>query len=276
MKTRTITAIVLALICIPILIFSEYVVYPLFISLLAAVAIYEILKCLGLSKNIAISCPAYTFAAAMPLVSFFMGCGRIESTALIYFVISFIIMAYYFATAVFARGKISFSSISQALVFINYVVLSFTALTALRYVVAGVFTFILVFIGAWSTDTFAYLFGSKFGKHKLIPEISPKKSVEGSVAGIVCTLFVFALYGFILDLVTDLAVNYIVLLVLALFISVFSQIGDLIASLVKREHGIKDYGSIFPGHGGVLDRFDSILAVSTPVLLVALVFPPFS
>ena len=276
MKTRTITALVLTLICIPVLLLSEYIVYPIFVSLLSFVAIYEIMRCLGLSKNYTAAIPASVLAVAMPIVAYFVGSENIGTIARIIFILSFILMLYYFTLAVFARGELKFSVVSEAYVLVTYVVISFTALTAIRYIPNGVFTFVLVFLGAWSCDTFAYLFGSRFGKHKLIPEISPKKTVEGSIAGVISATFIFMLYGLILDLATEISVNYIILAVSGVLLSVLSQIGDLIASLVKREKGIKDYGSIFPGHGGVMDRFDSILAVSCPFLLICLAFPPFS
>ena len=276
MKTRTLTALVLTLICVPILIFSEYVVYPIFISLLSLVAIFEIMNCLGILKKYALTIPAALFAAAMPILTFVFGNGKIFGTALICFTASFVLMLYYFTLAVFARGKLKFLSVAAAYVLTVYVTVSFTALTALRYVPAGLFNFLLVFIGAWSCDTFAYIFGSRFGKHKLIPEISPKKTVEGSIGGIASAMLIFAIYGLILDFATELSVNYLTLLVSGFLITVIAQIGDLIASLVKRECGIKDYGKLFPGHGGVMDRFDSILAVSMPLLLLCLTYPPFS
>ncbi len=276
MKTRTLTALALTLICIPILFLSASIVYPIFISVLSVVAIYEIMNCLGLSKKCSLIIPASVFSAAMPIITFFMGNENIGSVAVICFILSFILMLYYFTLAVIARGELKFFNMAAAYVLAEYVTVAFTALTALRYVPAGFFTFLLVFIGAWSCDTFAYLFGSRFGKHKLIPEISPKKTVEGSLAGVISAIFVFMLYGLILDLATELSVNYITLLVSGFLVSVVAQIGDLIASLVKRECGIKDYGKLFPGHGGVMDRFDSILAVSMPLLLICLAFPPFS
>ncbi|MBQ7333166.1 MAG: phosphatidate cytidylyltransferase [Clostridia bacterium] len=276
MKTRTITALILTLICIPILLLSDYVVYPLFISLLSVVAIYEIMKCIGLSKNYTLLIPTSTIAAAMPIITYFMGSENIGSIVAILFILSFLLMLYYFTLAVIARGNLKFFDVSAAYVFASYVTVSFTALTAIRYIPNGVFTFVLVFLGAWSCDTFAYLFGSRFGKHKLIPEISPKKTVEGSIAGVISATLIFMLYGLTIDLTTELSVNYITLAVSGVLLSVISQIGDLIASLVKRERGIKDYGSIFPGHGGVMDRFDSILAVSVPFLIICLAFPPFS
>lgn len=276
MKTRTITAIVLTLICIPVLLLSDYVVYPIFLSLLSAVAVNEIMACLGLSKKYALTAPAYVIAAAMPLVAYFLGKENLATLLRVMFAVYFLLLIYYFAVAVFYRGALKFTEISEAFTFILYVTLSFTALSVMRYIQRGAFTFVIVFIGAWSCDTFAYIFGSLFGKHKLIEEISPKKTVEGSVAGVISAILIVLLYGLIIDLaVKDISVNYLTLAVSGLVISLISQIGDLIASLVKREHGIKDYGKIFPGHGGVMDRFDSILAVSVPFLLICLTFPPF-
>lgn len=112
----------------------------------------------------------------------------------------------------------------------------------------------LVFIFAWGSDTCAYFAGMFFGKHKLIPEISPKKTVEGAVGGVLGTValtLVFARYF--------QEPNPMYFIPLAMIGSSVSQIGDLFASAVKREFGIKDYGNLIPGHGGILDRFDSIL-----------------
>ena len=123
----------------------------------------------------------------------------------------------------------------------------------------------------------AYVVGSLFGKHKLIPEISPKKTIEGAIGGVVSATVAYLLFGLILDLaIPNIEVNYIILVLFGLVLSVVSQLGDLIASLIKREHNIKDYGKLLPGHGGIMDRFDSIMAVSTILLILSIVFPPFT
>lgn len=109
----------------------------------------------------------------------------------------------------------------------------------------------------------------------MIPEISPKKTWEGAVGGIFFTVVAFLAYGIIISLTTDVRPNYIVLAILGLLLSVVSIFGDLVASLIKREHGVKDYGYIFPGHGGVLDRFDSALAVAPVLFAICMLFPPF-
>ena len=151
-----------------------------------------------------------------------------------------------------------------------YICGGFTSIVLLRdFQNIGMYLFMLIFVGAWMTDIFAYFVGRFFGKHKLIPEISPKKTVEGSIGGIVFCSLSFVLYGFILSYFTSISlVSYIVLGVVGVIISIVSQIGDLTMSQIKRQFGVKDYGKIFPGHGGMLDRFDSILAVAL-VLLIA-------
>ncbi len=123
-----------------------------------------------------------------------------------------------------------------------------------------------IFIIAIATDTFAYFAGSMFGKHKLIPKISPKKTIEGSIGGILGSTLICVLFGKIMNL--DLG--------LMIFIgslgSIIAQIGDLFASAIKRYVGIKDYGTLIPGHGGILDRFDSIILVAPFVYYVITLF----
>ncbi len=276
MKKRVLTSIAIIAACVPILLLSQYIIYPLALAFLSAVAVFEILRVLGVHKDSRISVPAYVATATLPLLAFLIGNKTPGTFVFAAFAIYLVLGLYYFTVAVLARGKISFSKIAEALTLTVYVGVSFTAMAMIRYIPNGAYIFALVFLGPWSCDTFAYLFGSKFGKHKLIVEISPKKTVEGSIAGIIFCALTFMLYGLIVDLAfPSVAVNYLVLAVSGLLVSFVAQIGDLIASLVKREYGIKDYGSLFPGHGGIMDRFDSILAAATPFLLICMAFPPF-
>ena len=184
-------------------------------------------------------------------------------------------MFYLFGYAVIKRGAIRFADLSAHLVTTAYIVISFTSLSMLRYIPRGVYLFSLVFVASWVCDVFAYFVGRAIGRHKLIPEVSPKKTVEGAIGGVVFTTGAFALYGYIVTLLDGPSPNYITLLIFGLVLSIVAQFGDLIASLIKREHGIKDYGFIFPGHGGVLDRFDSIIAVAPVLLMLCLFFAPF-
>ena len=120
----------------------------------------------------------------------------------------------------------------------------------------NVYLSILVFVISFSTDIFAYLSGKFFGKHKLIPKVSPNKTVEGSVGGTLCCVGICALYLWIVKL------PILQMLPICLFGSLASQLGDLFASSIKRYCGIKDFGKLIPGHGGILDRFDSVIFVS--------------
>ncbi|MBQ7784491.1 MAG: phosphatidate cytidylyltransferase, partial [Oscillospiraceae bacterium] len=127
---------------------------------------------------------------------------------------------------------------------------------------------------AWIPDAGAYFVGTACGKHKLCPEISPKKTVEGAVGGLVVTAVVFAVYGFAYQQFMksvhgiDFGVNYPALVLIMPIAAVISMVGDLSASLLKREYGIKDYGKLLPGHGGVVDRFDSVYFVLPYIMLV--------
>ena len=137
------------------------------------------------------------------------------------------------------------------------VMLSFVFLT--RQLEYGIYLVWMIFINSWISDTCAYLVGVMVGKHKLAPVLSPKKSIEGSVGGIVGSALVGALFGYYLD--SALGTEQLVLLlpVFGGVGSVISQIGDLAASAVKRNYEIKDYGNLIPGHGGIMDRFDSVI-----------------
>lgn len=112
----------------------------------------------------------------------------------------------------------------------------------------------LIFIISFGTDTFAYISGNLFGKNKLCPKISPKKTVEGSIGGIIGSIILAIIFSIYFNLGPIWKI-----VILAIICSILSQLGDLVASKIKRSTGIKDYGNIMPGHGGVLDRFDSII-----------------
>ncbi len=280
MLVRTITAAVLVAVLLPIFFFSEYIIYPITIALISLLAVFELLRVIGLHKVYRISLPAYLIAAALPLFThdiFLHGClAEQKSYLLISSAVIFIYMLYLMAMAVFSKGRLKYSKVAEAFMSVAYISLSFTALSLLRYLENGAFCFVLVFMAAWGTDVGAYLVGCAIGRHKLIPEVSPKKSVEGAVGGIFFAVLIFLLYGFVVDKATDLSVNYILLGVCAPVLSVVSQIGDLIASVIKREYGVKDYGKLLPGHGGIMDRFDSILVVSLPLLIACIWVSPFN
>ncbi len=132
---------------------------------------------------------------------------------------------------------------------------------------------LLPFVIAFSSDTFAYFVGCAIGKHKLAPVISPKKTVEGLFGGLLGAVLGVAAYCFVMDRVLHLQVNYIYVPVYGVLGSLGAVFGDLSFSAIKRQTGIKDYGNLIPGHGGILDRFDSMVVVAPLVELLMLYIP---
>lgn len=132
---------------------------------------------------------------------------------------------------------------------------------------------VYLLIVAMLTDVFAYFTGVKFGKHKLAPKISPKKTIEGSIGGTFFGVLLGTVFGLVFNLfdVDGLNVYIMWLILIGITVSVSAQIGDLIASKLKRDHNIKDFSNLLPGHGGILDRFDSTLFASM-LLMIFLLF----
>ena len=290
MRTRIITALV-AIVCIfPFFCFSapdggaKYL-FPALIALIAFVSIWELLHCVGLDKNYALSVPLYLAALFFPILSRAL---YLNHAALIRAGVLAILAfgVYFFSVLVFTYGKAESIEEEQrktgriALVYMTsvYIVGAYSAVIALRDTnpdFVGKFVYLIPFVFAWVTDTFAYFAGRLFGKHKLIPAVSPKKTVEGAIGGAVGCAVVAVLYGLFTSLCFDASPNYIVLALSGLVIAVVSQIGDLAMSAIKRQYGVKDYGKLLPGHGGMLDRFDSCMAVAVLVALINAYFPMF-
>ncbi len=152
-------------------------------------------------------------------------------------------------------------------VFYLSVMLSFIYQT--RILPGGVFTVWLIFICAWGCDTCAYCVGMLIGRHKMAPILSPKKSVEGGVGGIVGAALIGVVYGLLVNRFGGAEVNVISYAVIGAAGGAVSQIGDLAASAIKRKHNIKDYGKLIPGHGGILDRFDSVIFTAPIIYCLA-------
>lgn len=150
------------------------------------------------------------------------------------------------------------------------VMLSFVFLT--RQLENGIYLVWMIFISSWISDTFAYLTGVLFGKHKLAPVLSPKKSIEGSVGGIAGAALFGAAFGTYMDNAVAQENFAVLLAVVGGVGSVISQVGDLAASAIKRNHDIKDYGKLIPGHGGIMDRFDSVIFTAPITYFLILLF----
>lgn len=278
MKVRLLTALGIIVFGLPLLIFSEYIVYPIALGVLSAIASWEVLRVLGLDRKYAVSIPSYILAALLPVFSYgYFFTPENQITYILILALSvFAYMLYLVTVSVFTAGTLGYKTVASAFMMVSYVVVAFSAFGLVRYMENGVFYFEMLFIGAWVPDIFAYLIGSRFGKHRLAPVLSPKKSVEGAIAGIVFGTLAFLLYGFVIESFFSLSANYLVLGIMGFVLSIVAQIGDLWASLIKREYGIKDYSNILPGHGGILDRFDSVLSISAILMVICLLFPPFT
>lgn len=165
-----------------------------------------------------------------------------------------------FCKSVFSNMKNNIQDIAVTIFGIIYIPFFLMYVTLTRQMEMGEYLVWYILAGAWVTDSFAFLIGSKIGKHK-ISKISPNKSIEGSIAGIIFTAVFYGIYtNFLIE--KGLELNVIEMVIVGIVISIISQIGDLAASAIKRYCNIKDFGAIMPGHGGILDRFDSIIMIS--------------
>lgn len=273
MLKRIITAVVCIAILIPVLIFSDTWVFTLVLGVLALLAVYEIAGCINVRRKYLLSFTSYLFTAVVIflMTTFFMGFDRFIPTL---FAVGYAYLFLIFVFTMLSCGNIKFSQAAELVSATCYIIIGFLCIFLLRHWPdTGKYLYLLIFIGAWMTDTGAYFAGVLLGKHKLIPKVSPKKTVEGAVGGIFGCMAGYAVYGVILDKCFSVSVNYLSLIVLSVVIGVVSQLGDLVASYIKRECDIKDFGFIFPGHGGVMDRFDSIIAVA-PVIYGIMLFLP--
>lgn len=177
----------------------------------------------------------------------------------------------FFGYAIFKGGAVKFNQIMAGL--FGSVAIGFSFSAFLRMEAVGIHRayLLLPFILSFACDTFAYFAGLTLGKHKLAPKVSPKKTIEGSIGGILGNVVCGLIFAFVMDRWFGGSIGYGPMVVLALLCGVVAQVGDLSFSLIKREFGVKDYGHLFLEHGGVLDRFDSVLFV-TPVIEIILGF----
>ena len=178
-----------------------------------------------------------------------------------------ILLAFY----VFGFPKHNSEQISMIFFGLFYVAFTLSCIFRLRITDGGAYTVWLIFIGSWGADTSAYLVGRKIGKHKIVPVLSPKKSLEGFIGGVVGAVLIGVIYSLIFkDQLSEFFSNPVLdFAIISAVASVVSMIGDLAASAIKRDKNIKDYGRLIPGHGGVLDRFDSVIFIAPIVYYLA-------
>ena len=263
MLVRIITSIVAICVLAPILIFSDFFIFPLAIAVITVVSLYEIFKCMGSYKKLYITIPIYLYGAAAPFLMRYDPTGIPMGFVYISFIVGALYLVYLFSLIVWSHGKLKFGETVSQFAMSLYIIAALNSVLFVRdYGEGGKYLYLLIFISAWVTDIFAYFTGYLIGKHKLIEDVSPKKTVEGSIGGIIFCALAFVGYGFVVKTFFSAEANLLFLGISGVILSVIAQIGDLIMSVIKRQYNVKDYGWIFPGHGGMLDRFDSILAVS--------------
>ncbi len=252
MLHQRLTSAFLGIILLFTVLLSEKIVLVAAIFIVTLLIILELYKAFNLLKK-----KELVALGALPTIFVFIDIW-IDSIAILVFL--YILTA--FLVLIFRHNKISFFDLSVALCITFFVTFFMRHVALVRMQENGRVLIWAVFIGAWITDTFAYFTGTWFGKHKLLPEISPKKTVEGAIGGVLGCVFAFFVYGLIISNIFHHEISFPSLMTLGFFCSLVAQLGDLAASSIKRECQIKDFGSIMPGHGGVLDRFDSILFVA--------------
>lgn len=170
------------------------------------------------------------------------------------------------AVYVFTYPKYKADQIMAAFFGLFYVAVMLSFIYQTRQLTSGVYLVWLIFLCSWGSDTCAYCVGMLIGKHKMSPKLSPKKSVEGAVGGVVGAALLTALYAAVCSGQMQVSVSEIwALAAVSAVGALISMVGDLAASAIKRNYDIKDYGKLIPGHGGILDRFDSVI-ITAPII----------
>ena len=279
MKTRVITAIVGIIVLIGVMFTFNTLIFNLVIAAITLIAVHEIYSALGFEKK-----DWLMYAVLVPYTLLVMTSNYQVMRRLV-MPMSFLLVTFYAIYLVVRNGTISYQKASGLLMFSGIVIFCFYSFIRLKellpveqYGYDAVFFILLILCFAWGGDTCAYFAGRAFGKHKLCPVVSPKKTVEGAIGGVLGTM----VFGVIITLVYSVAANrmeaftrsnigvsmYVIIALLGCVAAVLGISGDLFASVVKRQCGIKDYGTIFPGHGGILDRFDSVMFIAPFVTMV--------
>lgn len=249
----------------------------------AALAVWELLHADGMTKHLPIVADCLAVCA---LVMF----GGVSYIGRWYSVVAYACALLVLAYGLVKHREISFKDCFYAIMATIFVAAAFHIFILIRDRAGaqiGVFYLLFTLGSAWWSDAGAYFVGTFFGRHKLCPEISPKKTVEGMIGGLVsaelfnllvCAAFqavcaAAAPWGYLTAPVT---VNFALAAVVTPLLSAVSVLGDLVASLIKRQCGVKDFGNIMPGHGGVMDRFDSVLIITPAVYLIFELLPLIS
>ena len=269
MLKRTIVGLVLIPLLLVVALWAPKIVATLVIALFSAIAAYELLFGTKLVREPRLLLYTMVTAFLVPVWSYY-GCA--VPVAVLGILLFYALL---FSELMASGLKLPFSKVGICMVAGIVIPFMFSALVRVLCRGHGRYFILVPFAAAFLSDIGAYFVGCFFGKHRLCPKISPKKTVEGFVGGIVTAMVGMVLYALVLWLVTKVHVDYFAVLVYGLVGALAGVFGDLSFSVVKRQTGIKDYGNLFPGHGGVLDRFDSVIVVA-PLIEVLLWLMPMA
>ncbi len=272
MLTRIISGAVGAALLAVILYFHDKILLPIAVAAMVAVMLFELIRAVKLEKCLPVLIPAELCGIALPLLYGTLSHdGTTELFHIITFTVTLAAAFIIFITWLAKHKDIRYEQVFFVLACMVLVPQAMTTMIRIERTDSknGLFLLIMALCGAWIADTGAYFTGVAIGKHKLCPEISPKKTIEGFIGGILTTAIVYAVafslyFGFT-------PARAAIAFVTGAFCAVVGAIGDLSASMVKRQIGFKDYGKIMPGHGGLMDRFDSVLFV-LPTFYVFIAF----
>lgn len=259
MKKRIISGAVFAVILTVLLLVNNSLVDTLFVLVLSLIGIFELNKVL---KNVGYK-PIAWIEYLGCLQIFFMGSIIPEAykVLLIKIIVPIAIIGA-FAYMIVGTVKRTVIDVALTIFAVIYVPFMFSFMKLIMELNNGRYYFMFVLCGAFVSDTFAYLIGSRFGRTKLCPEISPNKTVEGSIGGIIGVIISYTILALIGKYALYMNINVYYWVFIAIIAAIAGQFGDLTASAIKRMCKIKDFGNIMPGHGGVLDRFDSVMFVA--------------
>ena len=267
MLKRTITGVALIAVLVVVLLFLPAWCTGVLLSVMVALAAEELLKTTGLVDN------AHLLGAAVvTAINVVWWCyyGMIYAWALGVLLV-FVVLC--FAQMLRTHGQLPFQQVAMTMVAGLLIPFLLSALVRIRIMENGVYFVAAPFVMAFMPDTGAYLIGCAFGKHKLCPIISPKKTVEGLFGGVLGGILGMIVYGLVLQHFFGFTVNYLFAGIYGALGAGGATFGDLMFSVIKRQTGIKDYGKLLPGHGGILDRFDSVTIVAPLAEVLLLILP---
>ena len=267
MLKRTITGVVLIVVLVIVLLFLPDYFAGLLLSFMVVMAAQELMKATGLVSDIGLVSYGCTAAIAVVWLCY-SGVSYAYWLALI---LVFTVLC--FSRVLRSSGKLPYQQVAITMVAGLLIPFLLSALMRIRLMENGVYLIAVPFVMAFMTDTGAYLVGCTVGKHKLCPIISPKKTVEGLVGGILGGVLGMILYTLVLHHFFGFTVNHLFAGLYGAVGAGAATFGDLMFSVIKRQTGIKDYGKLLPGHGGILDRFDSVTIVAPIAELLLLILP---